>query len=440
MQALAQRLLSRRRITVEFVGGSVTAAGLTQPFGFANRFLTWLNRAFPTQDGSPHVAIATSALSGATADFSRTCRQFSEVGRGAIDLVVVELAVNLGYAGPEAVDLLLRAYMHLPSAPAIIVLNWMQSRFGAGSMPGAPLGPSNATREALLTSAARQRGLIAWSSMGAFWELFEWNKTRCSPCCCSGAADLIFLDGRHPTAVGHALIATILIDLLRPSLERADSPILAPPRTPSPSSSRRSSIGQARAGVTATTAAHDSSSTSSLLLGRRHCLTGEALRLASSTSPSDAGSFKWMVEHSMTNTQQPGFVSTLVGDTLDLRVPTGAAYAILVYMQSYERIGSATLGCAGGCQCDGARLVGLNATERVSTPILTRPLRLVHRPSDSTPCTLRVVNTGRLRGMRASSDKFKVLGLMTAVASGGDGSWWQDALLRHTARGPELSR
>ena len=136
--SVARLLLAKQPVRIQFVGGSVTAGGLGEKHGWVKLVDRWLQSAFL----DAQVTIESLAASGATVEFSARCQAYkSEAQRP--HLVVVEHAINSAVdTRPAHLELMVRHFLRLPTAPDVLVLNWMQTRCGQGArgMGGGPMG------------------------------------------------------------------------------------------------------------------------------------------------------------------------------------------------------------------------------------------------------------------------------------------------------------
>ena len=86
----------------------------------------WLQSAFP----GAQVHIESLGASGATVEFSGRCAAYKSGAHRVPHLVVIEHAINSAVdLKPANMELMLRHYLRLPTAPAVLVLNWMQTRY-----------------------------------------------------------------------------------------------------------------------------------------------------------------------------------------------------------------------------------------------------------------------------------------------------------------------
>lgn len=86
----------------------------------------WLQSAFP----GAQVHIESLSASGATVEFSARCAAYKSGAHRLPHLVVIEHAINSAVdLKPANLELMLRHYLRLPTAPAVLVLNWMQTRY-----------------------------------------------------------------------------------------------------------------------------------------------------------------------------------------------------------------------------------------------------------------------------------------------------------------------
>ena len=89
-------------------------------------------------------------------------------------LVVVEHAINMAAdSHPSGLELLVRHFLRRRNSPALLLLNWMQTRCGQGYSPARPLNFATSTADQKLDVLGRYYGLPAFNFKAALWEVME---------------------------------------------------------------------------------------------------------------------------------------------------------------------------------------------------------------------------------------------------------------------------
>ena len=247
-------------------------------------------------------------------------------------------------------------------------------------------------------------------------------------------------DGRHPTKVGHTLMASVVIELLRRHIRKAAD-----------LGTEWDQMLQNDAGGSATPppliASEQAATLEDEAMERRKCFTGDSL-------PSlllQESDFPWVVERTARGDARPGYVSSRSGAFVDFDI-TGSQSVSVAYLQSYTNVGTATLSCGAalkglpaneqlhpGCSCGVTQINALKPDTDVSIPIMRdlqvhtqkHQWRAMDSGNGSASCVLRVRATGgsvskirkptqpplkrRLNGRDppfGPSSKFKVIALL----------------------------
>lgn len=140
------------------------------------------------------------------------------------------------------------------------------------------------------------------------------------------------------------------------------------------------------------------------------------------SSPENSGSRGWFVSeftlHGAEAKRKPGLVSLARGDTIDLQVDLAAASrhtcVSMVYLRSYEHMGSVHLSCLPPCKCVAVLIDALNTSHKAST-FETAEITAI---SSSTRCVLRFTNLGALHAHLSGVEeqaKFRLAGLFTQI-------------------------
>ena len=403
---VARRLLANQTVHIQFVGGSVTAGGLFGAHGWVKLVNHWLQSAFP----GAQVHIESLGASGATVEFSGRCAAYKSGTHRVPHLVVIEHAINSAVDLKTAnMELMFRHYLRLPTAPAVLVLNWMQTRCGQGSIPypiGAlapvrPLRFDTSTHDSKLDVLTRYYSLPAYNYKAALWEVMERNSSFCNSSETQFFTHLT--DGRHPNKVGHTLMASVVIELLRRHISKAAD-----------IGTKWDQMLQDGVGGSATPppliASEHAAALEDEAMERRKCFTGDSL-------PSlllQESNFPWVVERTARGDARPGYISSHTGAFVDFDI-TGSQSVSVAYLQSYSNVGTATLSCGAalkgvaaneqlhpGCSCGVNRINALMPHTDVSIPIM-RDLkvhiqkvewRAMDSGNGSASCVLRVRATG----------------------------------------------
>ena len=178
-------------------------------------------------------------------------------------------------------------------------------------------------------------------------------------------------DGRHPTKVGHTLMASVVIELLRRHIRKAAD-----------LGTEWDQMLQNDAGGSATPppliASEQAATLEDEAMERRKCFTGDSL-------PSlllQESDFPWVVERTARGDARPGYVSSRSGAFVDFDI-TGSQSVSVAYLQSYTNVGTATLSCGAalkgvpaseqllpGCSCGVTQINALKPDTDVSIPIM----------------------------------------------------------------------
>ena len=207
-------------------------------------------------------------------------------------------------------------------------------------------------------------------------------------------------DGRHPTKVGHTLMASVVIELLRRHIRKAAD-----------LGTEWDQMLQNDAGGSATPppliASEQAATLEDEAMERRKCFTGDSLPLLL-LQESD---FPWVeVERTARGDARPGYISSRTGAFVDFDI-TGSQSVSVAYLQSYTNVGTATLSCGTslkgvpaneqlhpGCSCGVTQINALKPDTDVSIPIMRdlqvhtqkHQWRAMDSGNGSASCVLRV--------------------------------------------------
>lgn len=331
-----------------------------------------------------------------------------------VHLAILEFGM-LG-RGKASVERAVRAVRSLDGSPAVIFANFIDGYHELGGnkhklgtrLADGTVVSSDSLRfnrstpvEDMLSELARHYGAALVSARAAVWTaLHERGFTL----------EELTSDGRHPTRRGSALMADMLITLIRRLTSRA--------RRSSPTGAvgaRGAHVPPSRPALPAPVALtserinhecyaflrDDSRSAGKDL----YMLLGKAARLVV-----DKHGFVFVeTEDGGAGRRKPGLIASTPGASARVRVDTrarfslGQPYVTLAYLTSYEHMGRANVSCARACSC---QPVQVDAHATVGHKSVTRALTLHVSPAAACELEVRV-----LPGTSSGEHKFKLMGL-----------------------------
>ena len=409
MRRLIGRLRQGENITVTAIGGSITAArpvmirgGMSWP----RAVVDWLAARWPPRHG--HHRLINAAVAATPASYHVMCMQNRVPA--SVDLILLELGANADVrrrweAG--ALEALIRRALSWPSAPAVVLVDWLNVRKYEWHRHG---GADPARHD-------KEFDYNALSPRTVLQQLASWYRvprlTAAAALVHSDRANVsvyrheeFAFDWNHPNACGHRMMAELvqhyllLVEAtLREPFASDSSPLLL----------------ELRAGRHGLPPPIDTAYWVDDLEGYT-CTSGDQLQHISS------GDFEFVQSDpdDPRGNLKPGLLSMRIGDIEDLTVYSVHAEVVIGYLVSYShRMGNAHVKCIGDCKCNGALLIGhhnVTSSTMVATGIVIRngPLRR---------CQLRVEHVAAHHSTHQNSDRSTKGGFaITAGASQLEGS------------------